>query len=404
MEKGPKIRIIGRASAEKKEQTRGKIEQALFSHFESLSPREIEQLKKFEYPKSEKELALINFANEETSRLMQEAGIEPYDIPAENYHIIPPELYKKVAGDDGIAVTFNTRQGMFFNAEHFRDNSINFGIAALHESLHLKAHLSMEIQEESDKVSETLYREGVTIRALQSHFYHGKDHQHFAGLNEAIVAETEKRLLAKLLDHPELTAEKKWLMSDEAKEMKRKLVEKIEIPEDDIIWIGKKGNDDWEAVSYPRQRDVLSYVCAEIQKQFPNEYQSADDLYKIFLKAHFTGQLLPLGRLVEKTFGEESFRLLGNMDTDSESGVLHLESLKKMRARQTREKTTTNMSPKNEGQFNQEEKKDQGNALEEDKGDTDRVLLRKIEKLEVENKELKAENEKLKKDSIRVWR
>ena len=341
MKKGPEIRIVGGASAEKKEQTRREVEQAFFNHFESLSPQEREQFQKLEYPKSEKELALINFANEETSRLMQEAEIEPYDVPAENYHIIPPELYKKVAGDSGNATTFNTKQGIIFDALEFRDNPVHFGAIVLHESMHLKAHFSMEVQEEGDKVSKTPYREGVTVRASQSYGHHGKYHQHFDGLHEGIVAETEKRLLAKLLDHPELAKEKGWLISDEAKEMRKKLAQKKEIPEDDIIWVGKKGENDWETVSYLRQRDVLNYVCAEIQKQFPDEYQSADDVYKTFLNAHFTGRLLPLARLVEKTFGEGSFRLLGNMDTDRQSGVLHLESLKKARARQTREKTVS---------------------------------------------------------------
>ncbi len=394
MEKGPEIRIVGRASAEKKKQVKKEIEQALFSHFESLSQREREQFEKLEYPKSEKELALIQFANEETSRLMQEAGIEPYDVPVDNFHIIPPELFKKAASDDVTAAVFNTKQGIIFDAQHFRDNPVNFGAVALHELLHLKAHFSMEVQEEDDKVSKTPYREGVAIRALQRYRYHGKDHQHFAGLGEAIVAETEKRFLAKLLDHPELATEKKWLMSDEAKEMKRKLVEERGIPEDDIIWVGKKSNDDWEAVSYPRQRDVLSYVCAEIQKQFPNEYQDADDVYKIFLKAHFTGQLLLLGRLVEKTFGGGSFRLLGNMDTDSKSGVLHLESLKKARARQTGERITTNTSPKNEGQFNQ----DINNLKQEDRERIETLgdvkLLR--EQLEQAQKRVRTLEEELK--------
>ncbi len=341
MEQGPEIRIVGGASEEKKEQVKKEVEQALFSHFESLSPQEREQFEKLEYPKSEKELALIQFANEETSRLMQEAGIEPYDVPVENYHIIPSELYKKAAGDSGNATTFNTKQEIIFDAQEFRDNPVNFGAVALHESLHLKAHFSMEVQEKDDKVSKTPYREGVTIRALQSYGHHGKYHQHFVGLHEGIVAETEKRLLGKLLDRPELAKEKEWLASDEAKKIRKKLAEKKEIPEDDIIWVGKKGENDWETVSYLRQRDVLNYVCAEIQKQFPDEYQSADDVYKTFLNAHFTGRLLPLARLVEKTFGEGSFRLLGNMDTDRQSGVLHLESLKKARVRQTREKTVS---------------------------------------------------------------
>lgn len=339
MKKGPEIRIIGGASAENKEQAKDEITQALYNHFESFSAQEREQFEKFEYPKSEKELALINFANIETSRLLQEAGIEPYDVPVENYHIMPPEIYKKAAGGGGTATTFNKKQVIIFDAQHFRDNPVNFGAVALHESLHLKSHFSMEVQEEGDRVQKTPYREGVTIKALQSHGLHGKYHQHFAGLHEGIVAETEKRLLGKLLDLPELTREKEWLISDEAKEMRKNIAEKNKIPEDDIIWVGKKGTNDWETVSYLQQRNVLNYVCTEIQKQLSDQYQSADDVYKIFLNAQFTGKLLPIARLVEKTFGEGSFRLLGNMDTERQSGVLHLESLKKARMRKTREKT-----------------------------------------------------------------
>jgi len=337
MEKGPEIRVIGRASADKKEQAKKEIEQFLYDHFESLSPQEQEQLKKLEYPKSEKELALINFANEETSRLMQESGIEPYDIPEKNLHIIPSDFYRNSTRGRGTAAAFNIKQGILFDAQYFRDNPVSFGSATLHEMLHLKAHLSIEVQEEDEKIEKTPYREGVTVIALQKHGYYGKYHEHFDGLHEAIVAETEKRLLVKLLDTPELAAEKEWLMSAEAKEMKKELVEKEGISEDDIIWVGKKGKDDWETVSYFQQRNVLNYVCAEIQKQFPEQFQNPDEVYKVFLNAHFTGRLLPIGRLVENTFGEGSFRMLGNMNIEDESGVLHLESLKKARGRKMRE-------------------------------------------------------------------
>ncbi|MES3032123.1 MAG: hypothetical protein V4699_02695 [Patescibacteria group bacterium] len=338
MEKGPKVRIVGGASTEKKEQAKKELRQALFNHSNSLSLQEREALEKFEYPKSLKELALINFVNQETSRLMQEAGIKPYDIPFENYHIIPPELYHQLTKDNSNAATENKKQAMIFNAEYFRDNPVNFGAVALHETLHLKAHLSMEVEEKDGKVDSTLYRESVAIRAAQSKSHHGEYHHHFTGLHEGIVAETEKRLLAKLLDLPQLAKEKEWLESDEAREMRKNLAQEKEIPEDDIIWIGKKGENDleWELVTYPQQRKVLNYLCVEIQKQFPDQYRSADDVYQTFLNAHFTGRLLPIARLIEKTFGEGSFRLLGNMGTGNSSGVLHLESLKKARARQIR--------------------------------------------------------------------
>jgi len=335
MEKAPEFRIIGGASPEKKEQAKKEVEQALFNQFESISPQDREQLEKLEYPKSEKELAFIDFANKETDELMKEAGMDPYDIPAENYHIVPPELYTKV--HTGTATTAAIKQGIVFNAQYFRDNPVTFGASALHETLHLKGHFSLEVEEEGEKVKKTPYREGVTVRALQRHGFHGKYHRHFDGLHEAIVATQEKKLLGKLLELPELTKEKEWLMSDEAKELRKKVAENEEIPEDDILWVGKKGKNDWASVSYSTQRQVLDYVCTKIQKEFPDQYQSADEVFKEFLKAHFTGQLLPIARLVEKTFGEGSFRLFGNMDHSEESGVLHLESLKKARARATKQ-------------------------------------------------------------------
>ncbi|MFZ2049243.1 MAG: hypothetical protein WAV25_03035, partial [Minisyncoccia bacterium] len=249
-EKVPEIRIVGGASTEKKAEVRESLEQAFSNHLESTSPQELEQLRKLEYPKSETELALINFANEETSRLMQEAGVEPYDIPVENFHIIPPELYKKVADKNSAASAFNMQQGIIFNAEYFRDNPVYFCDNAIHEILHLKAHFSVEVEEENGEVKKTPYREGVSVRAIQKDGFNGRYHMHFNGLHEAIVSETEKRFLSKLLDVPVLAKEREWLESDEAKELKKKLSDKKKIPEDDIVWIGNKGENDWEIITY----------------------------------------------------------------------------------------------------------------------------------------------------------
>lgn len=121
---------------------------------------------------------------------MREAGVEPIDIPAENFHIVPPELYKRISDDDGMnAITFIMRQAIFFNARHFRDNPVNFGAVVFHELLHLKSFLAVEVNEEGDEINATTYRSGVSVRALQRYGYHGKYHHHFWGLNEAIVAE-----------------------------------------------------------------------------------------------------------------------------------------------------------------------------------------------------------------------
>ena len=49
MEKGPKFRIVGGAAPEHKEAAREEIKQALYSHYDSFTLQEKEQLKKFEF-------------------------------------------------------------------------------------------------------------------------------------------------------------------------------------------------------------------------------------------------------------------------------------------------------------------------------------------------------------------
>lgn len=340
MEKVPEFRTVGGGSIENKEKARIKIERALSSHFESLSKDEQEQLRKFEREKSKLEIALINFANEETSRLMAEAGMEPHEIPIENFHIVQPELFEKVrTSKTSHAVANYRKQGVVFDDSYFKDYPLIFGVVAFHETLHLKSHYSIEVEDSGSSFVQTGYRNGVSAESSQKKFFEGNFHEHFVGLHEAIVAEAERRFAQKLIERPEFEKEKEWMSSSEVLETINKIAKLRGLTPDDIIWIGRKEENKLVTASYRTQREVLNYVCSEIQKQFPDQYQEVDDVYEVFLNAHFTGRLLQIARLVEGTFGEGSFRLLGNMGVEMESGVLHLESLKKARLKQTKEKT-----------------------------------------------------------------
>jgi hypothetical protein len=352
MERTPEFRIIGRAPEEEKEKVREQFRGLLFSHLEYLPPEAQELIRKFEYPKTKEEIAVINFANQETNRLRKKLGLESFDIPLENYHILPPEKYREIMGDpNAYAITAFNQQAIVFNAEAARDNLPYFGALALHETLHLKGHLTLEVEEgkegemgEGEKLPiVTLYRAGVSVRALQKDIVEGRYHEHFGGLHEAIIETQTKKSFQKLLELPELAEYKEWLISEEARKIKEQISQEREklgeskIPEDEFIWVGNDGRS-WATFSYPRHREVLDYVCREIQKEFPDKYESPESVFEEFLKAHFTGGLLTIGKLVEKTFGKGSFRMLGNMTTEETSAVLHLESLQK--ARQMQKKKT----------------------------------------------------------------
>lgn len=324
----PGLRIVGGASDKVKIKAKEEIERRLTHHIETLSEKELSDLKRLEYPKSPIEVALIRFVNEETNRLIDELGLKPYDVPEVNFHIIPKETYSEIAGSNSTGLCIFKKQVLLFNASKCRGNNVFFGSVAFHECLHLKGHTALEISENET----SLHREGVTVHSPQIKDLSRDYHNHFHGLHEAIVAEQEKRSSSRMMDTPELESEKTRMSSKESLLLKESIAKKLNIPTEDVLWVGDSEKE-YETFGYEKQREVLSYVCKEISTQLPEEYPTPDDVFKEFLRAHFTGRLLPIARLIEGTFGKGSFRLLGDMKSNRESGVITLEALRKSKLR-----------------------------------------------------------------------
>lgn len=331
--KRPDIRVVGKAPEGTKERIRDKYNRLLTDQINSLSLDERKAIKKHEYQKSEKAIALINFANKITSELMKEIGVEPFEIPLENFHIISSDLYKKYFSINSTATTLYPKQAIIFNIDDFRDNPLRFALTTVHEILHLKSYIALQVEEEQNETTTKLYRSGVSAHSLQEQ----PEHEHFEGLHEAIVTEIEKRFYSRVINLPELAEEKEWLDSPEGSKIKKEIAQNNNIPVDDVKWINRKDKK-WVQFSYDKQRAVLSYVCSEIQKQFQDQYKNTDEVFQEFVKAHFTGNLNTIAKLVESTFGEVFFRVLGNMSTDPESGVLHLETLKAARFKELKKR------------------------------------------------------------------
>ena len=325
MEKIPGLRIVGGAPEEDKKSVRDRMEFRLTNHIDSIPESGRIEIKKSEYIKSPEELALISLANQETNKLRAEFGLEPYEIPPENYHIVPDELYKKAHPDgNGNAVCLFNRQALLFKASRFRNNNFYFGSVAFHETLHIKGYFSLEVEKHGEKTIETSYRTGISVASSQKKNSIGEHHSHFDGLHEGIVSEQQRRFNETMLNTSMMQKEKDRLGSDHAQEIKRVISDRRGIPIEDIMWVGNNQNE-YETLGYPKQREVLLCICREISRIYPDEYPIPNDVYREFLRAHLTGKLLTIARLVNKTFGEDSFRLLGDMKTDRESVILTLE-------------------------------------------------------------------------------
>ena len=64
---------------------------------------------------------------------------------------------------------------------------------------------------------------------------------------------------------------------------------------------------------YLEFREVLKTFIDEIYEKNKDMFNSKDDIFKLFAQAAVGGQVLPLARVWEKTYGKGSFRDLGEL-------------------------------------------------------------------------------------------
>jgi uncharacterized protein YejL (UPF0352 family) len=115
IEKGPEFRVVGNAPEDGKEYVKKEMLGRLHEqHLESLGPEKKDAIKQLQYEKSPKELALIGLANESTNALMEEIGVAPFNVPENNFHILPPDLYKEFFGSSTDAVASSPDQAIFY--------------------------------------------------------------------------------------------------------------------------------------------------------------------------------------------------------------------------------------------------------------------------------------------------
>jgi hypothetical protein len=334
MENLPKFEIIGAVSEEEKEKARKRKTEVFLKQEDSelATEKERREIKQAEYPKTPEQIAILRFINDETNRLMQECGVEPFDIPLKNWHILPEKELKKI---------FDSRTGVYVGeasaiglSSDLRLNLLRFAVVAFHEALHMKSREIWELyKDKDDKVKEQRYRGGVRATSPHTKDKNERPVSHFCGLDEGIVAWQEKLSFPKLLEIPELAEEKKRRESEENIKARQKIAKDKERPEDEIFWIDPMDDKNWSGVGYIPQREVLDYVLNQILEEFGNEYKTKDDLFKIFLKTNFDGNLIPIARLMKQTFGGNGLRVLGMMKTDNDNGGINnvLEMLRKMR-------------------------------------------------------------------------
>lgn len=320
-------RVVGSISEAEKEQI-------LRDRGERFSDQVFEDLRGKEREKTPKELRIISLANEATNEIRQKYGLEGFDIPSENIHIIFEKMWPK---EKSVAFFSSTSQAV---AMREALSSVAFMKKVVHEMLHFKSYDAAQITTgENPELDE--YRLGLTVRTRD-----GK-RTYFTTLNEAVTEEMTKRLVKKLLDNQLFTGEIK-----QTKDIIRKHPQAITASDEplfdeDTFYAEIQGNKSWresadrlfgtlfgsgveiltESFTYKQEGGVLNILIDKIFQRNPNKFQDKEEVFEVFAKGMITGNIVPVGRLIERTFGNGTLRQIGELDQDMQAHKKFVDSL-----------------------------------------------------------------------------
>ena len=344
--KRPDVKMVGTASdKEKRKRVKEYNDRFGEKHFFQF-PAEGKDLKAAEYELRPHEGHFISRANEITNGLRERFGLQPFDMPEENFHVLPPDKYVELGGSADTYASTNIRmQAVLARATEFRLSPILAAGDVLHEIVHIKgafieeAHNTKESDEvnirskdaKKQKIKGGPYRVGFEVFGtyVKAERENKSVPNSFEGLNEAVVAEIEKRFLPRVLEGaPGIEEEIDRLNSPGVWEAKAEVATRAKRDISEIYWISENG-EDARLFSYYHQRQVLYFLVNCIAEDNPD--MSKDEIMDMFFEGEFTGHLIEIVRKIKQAFGDDAFRFIGTMTKEDNSARLTLDYLKKKR-------------------------------------------------------------------------
>ena len=277
-------------------------------YVKNFRDQEFEDLKKAEIPLTAEQSEILGIIDEETNLLRRKYGLSDFNVPARNFHVIPPDIMEEKEGEGIGGVFYHNYQTMLVEQD---DRPLVFADTAFHEMIHMKSHGAAQITLSDKKLTD--YRCGwkITDRKGEKRYFHIID--------EAVTEELSKRFIKKYRDHSlfkkycDIT-DKIKKEQGEATSYNGRNFSDDEFYSLDIMADGETIRG--KTFAYESERRTLWKLISKIYEKNKNKFDSIDDIFEMLAKAKFTGNIMTFGRLVENTFGKGVFRKIGEYGKD----------------------------------------------------------------------------------------
>lgn len=289
---------------------------------------------------------LINRVNTKMKEFLGRYGVKDLNISPDNIHVLDrsnltPENKKKIEeiykDDKGL---FNPKeQAIIMLSEYEEGNKLSFTQTLVHEMIHQKGFYSYELSSK-DNADVVLYNEEKghkPIKVRRSGFeILSKDGKNimFYDINESIITELEIRFEQEYIqDWPEMQEDFKekndfikFISANKEKvfnslDFKNSGITIKDIESGNIknllatgkIETTKQGlKYKYSSYSYHKQRKEFNEFLDDLYERNKKEFSSREKVFNLFAEGMLTGRILPIARLIEKTYGKGSFRELAN--------------------------------------------------------------------------------------------
>lgn len=319
-------RVVGNISETEKKQI-------LQDSEERFNDQVFKEMKDKEREKTPEELQIISLANKATNEIRRKYGLEDFDIPPDNIHVVTKEAWPR---EKGVAFYNSMMQGIAIREQSAK---IVFMKKIFHEMLHFKSYNALQITSgENPEFDE--YRVGLTV-----HTRDGKK-MYFTNLNEAVTEEMTKKFATKLFDNSLFTKESKQTKNIMIKYPGSVTASGEPLFSDDTFYAKIEDKESWsetvghksdlqekpkkmitKVFTHQQERKILNTMIDKIYERNSEKFQTRDEVFEVFAKGMMTGNILPAGRLIEKTFGSSTLRRIGELDQNIQAQETFVNSL-----------------------------------------------------------------------------
>jgi hypothetical protein len=274
-----------------------------------------------EREKTAEEEAIISWVNEETNALLEHYGARPLDVLPQKVHIFSEEnwpqdeMFKKVAA-------FHHLETQSLVVRSMPQLSL-FAYRLYHEMLHIKAHQAMQYFEEDGKQRVEAYRLGLGLSSKKRDNFELQ----FRRLNESIIESLAVAFWQEKIEQdPRFQEEMKEVQRIRAIAYdKLKASEKAntysdeqmrEIANEVCAALPGQGEEEPIYFGYPMERAALSILIDKLVSKNKLDYK---DVFDLFVRSMLRGHMAELGKLIDRTFGQGTFKRLGEISSSKHS-------------------------------------------------------------------------------------